>query len=570
MKYVLAFLISIPTFAQDWSATSSLPGEPICEMIHGHEVCLTDQNRQNIYNLDESNLSEINYKGAKHVLSYPVTTTRMRLPKKAMDKFFEEDSRSPLRRFIFRVAQSLSSFKSMDDLFKWVGLHEFPKNENEIGPNLIADMGELEKYPMGVTSLERNGYEAFTFSCAACHSSDLFGVKVVGLQNRFPRANETFILGQKLLKQGSPTLFNILIGPSREDAATYKETHAAMKFVRLKKPLVLGLDTSLAQVGLSLEVRGKDEYAELKPPMRRRGRTRAKPNPLNDVPADSKPGVWWNLKYKTKWLLDGSIVSGNPVHTNFLWNEIGRGADLRKLEGWMQNNDRIIKELTAYVFNTEAPLFNDFFPNHIDIEMAKAGEKLFLKSCKGCHGVYEKGWSDPTLTNYEDKIRTTKIWYHKKTPVIDIGTDSYRAEGMKYFAKRLNDLKISKTMKTVVKPQKGYIPPPLVGVWARWPYFHNNSAPTLMDVISPAAKRPSKYIAVPAQDKRLDFDITKNGYPAPESVRTPWKTDPEYLYDTSIKGLSNSGHQKMLLDDSGQEKFTQQEKQQIIQFLQTL
>ena len=33
----------------------------------------------------------------------------------------------------------------------------------------------------------------FTFSCAACHSSNLFGKTVLGMTNRFPKANEFFI-----------------------------------------------------------------------------------------------------------------------------------------------------------------------------------------------------------------------------------------------------------------------------------------------------------------------------------------------------------------------------------------
>ncbi len=41
----------------------------------------------------------------------------------------------------------------------------------------------------------------------------------------------------------------------------YKNARNAMKHVDLRKPLTLGLDTSLAQVGLSLAIRNKDEYA---------------------------------------------------------------------------------------------------------------------------------------------------------------------------------------------------------------------------------------------------------------------------------------------------------------------
>ena len=74
------------------------------------------------------------------------------------------------------------------------------------------------------------------------------------------------------------------------------------------------------------------------------------PNPLNYHPVDSKPSVWWNLKYKNRWLSDGSVVSGNPIFTNILWNEIGRGSDLKELEKWLDDNSKVVEDMTSFVF----------------------------------------------------------------------------------------------------------------------------------------------------------------------------------------------------------------------------
>jgi mono/diheme cytochrome c family protein len=405
---------------------------------------------------------------------------------------------------------------------------------------------------------------SMSFSCAACHGQNLFGTKVLGLSNRFPKANEIFILGKKALTKSNTLMFKLFLNPSKEDVKTYQISREAIKHVRLKKPIALGLDTSLAQVGLSLATRKQDEYAtKMKKP-------RARPSQLDKDPADSKPAVWWNLKYKTRWLSDGSIVSGNPVHTNFLWNEIGRGVDLENLENWLVDNKDIVKDLTTYAFNTKAPRFNEFFPNRINIEKAKRGEKLFLKSCKGCHGIYEKTWTTNPTSNYKEQLATSKVWYHEKTPVIDIGTDPYRANGMKYFAKDLNRLKISKTIGTVVTAQVGYVPPPLVGIWARWPYFHNNSAPSLYAVLTPSKRRPKIYIAVPSNDKELDFDFEKNGYPSPSKVQEKYKKNKELRFNTAKKGMSNSGHTTMLLNQDGSPKFNHEQKLELIEFLKTL
>ncbi len=173
--------------------------------------------------------------------------------------------------------------------------------------------------------------------------------------------------------------------------------------------------------------------------------------------------------------------------------------------------------------------------------------------------------------SYAKKIKTHKVWYHSKTRVVDVGTDHHRATGMKYFSNDLNRLAISKTIGAVVTPQKGYVPPPLIGIWARWPYFHNNSAPTLWDVLTPDFNRPKSYIAVPAESKKYDFDILKNGYPSPDVVRAEYRDNPDYLYDSTRKGLSNIGHtSKILLDEEGREKFSTQDKLALIEFLKSL
>ncbi len=549
-----------------WSQNYTLPGKTNCNLLEHEKICLNDGERSNVFNLPKHDFQNAMESGSKFALNYPVEITRLSLPEESMEKFFASDSDSSFRNFIFKIARAFTHFNSFKDLFNWLGLHPYPKSKSEEGPNLIASMGEIENYPMGTSFLKKHGSSAISFSCATCHSENLFGKKILGLTNRFPKANEAFILGKKILSSTPTALYKIFVNPSEGDLEIFKESKSAISFVGLKKPLALGLDTSLAQVGLSLHKRAKNEYADLVKQRRRAA------HPLERNPADSKPAVWWNLKYKTRWLSDASIISGNPIHTNFLWNEIGRGADLRELETWMNINAQKIKDLTTYVFANQAPRFNNFFPNKIKIDFAIKGEKLFNKTCAKCHGLYKKGWSNPNADNlsYEEKLETTKVWYHEKTKTMNVGTDSFRRIGMKSFHTDLNRLKISKTIGTIVEPQNGYVPPPLVGIWARYPYFHNNSIPTLMDVLTPDYNRPQTYIAVPAENKITDYDHIKLGYPSPELIRSPYKSDEEYLFNTDKPGLSNKGHTTMLLDKNGVEKFSYQQKLYILEFLKTL
>lgn len=567
ITYILLVYAMLPNLANstDWSQDAKLPGIQRCKVIHGAKRCYRDGNRANIFNSNQLKIET--KKGSAHALQYPVDISGLQIPVGNIETYFNQSSNSPLKNFIFKVAKKFSHFNSFNDLYSWLGLTKVPQSKLEVGPNPITldSQNPDLKTHLGVTVFKKNNERTLTFSCAACHSSDLFGTKVLGLTTRFSKANELFKIGKSAISKTPSIVYKHLFNANPAQMKIFKEAKNAVKYTEQKKPLALGLDTSLAQVGLSLAKRAPDAYASMKPIYSRFPRA----NKLNRVPADSKPAVWWNVKYKTRWLSDGSIVSGNPVHTNFLWNEIGRGTNLEDLEVWLKENVEKIKELTSFVFNTKAPRYEDFFPNEIDIQSAKRGEKLFLKTCSGCHGEYEKAWSDQSLS-YNEQLKTTKIWYHETTPVIDIGTDKHRFEGMRYFYKDLNRLKISQTLKTTVKPSQGYVPPPLVGIWARWPYFHNNSAPTLYDVISPEFERPSSYIAVPSTDKKLDFDKKLNGYPRPHLIREPFKSDKDYFYSTKKKGLGNMGHTKMLVDSNGKEKMSESEKLDLIEFLKTL
>jgi hypothetical protein len=542
--FVFLLLASSSLLAEpDWSKEATLAGT---------DAKWSDQPRTNIYTLSVEEWQKKNKLGLKHAFFYPVTTTQLLIPYEALTNFFSSNPSDPIRGILWQFARDLSHYQSIDDVFKWVGVHSFPEESTQRFPDMWPDLSAEEKnLPMGATLIEKNGVQGLTFSCAACHSADLFGVKVIGLTNRFPRANEFFRLGKKAAPLVNAHLFQALFKLGPEERKMFQNSKAALQSTGVKEPQTLGLDTSLAQVALSLARRNQDEYATASPVFS----TFPRQQPLDQKIADSKPAVWWNLKYKTRWLSDGSVVQGNPILTNFLWNEIGRGSDLKQFEGWLNQNEKLIKDLTSAVFASEAPRYIDFFPHHkINIELAKKGETHFKQNCQACHGVYEKDWST-TLT--------TKVWYHKKTPVIDVGTDPGRYEGMGYFAKELNQLKISKTMKTIVEAQKGYVPPPLVGIWARYPYLHNNSVPSLCALLSSPSSRPTKYVAGPAVDKETDYDHDCLGYPEVAHAPEAWKKNPDYWYDSQKEGLSNQGHAKGI-------DLSSQEKKELIEFLKTL
>jgi len=524
--------------------------------------------RANIYNWSDSDFVQYQKRGKIHAQVYPVTVTGMLPPYAPIRRLIEEESNSALKEWIQKIIHSVSGFNTFDDVLKSLGLHPYPATTDE-GIYAVPYPNEIRPDErMGFGIIERNGAQGFTFSCAACHSSNLFGKTVLGMTNRFPRANEFFIQSKKAMGMLDPHLFQAFTHASTAERKMLEEAKENLKSVGLKQPLVLGLDTSLAQVSLSLNHRSKDSVASYSALYSRFPR---KDPILDNNPADSKPAVWWNVKYKNRWLSDGSVLSGNPIFTNIIWNEIGRGADLEKLEKWLAKNDHIVKEITTAVFSSEAPRITDFIPaEKIDLGRAKAGETVFNNTCAKCHGHYDKAWN---LENAEsltlsEQLKTVQVRYKEQTRVVDVGTDPWRRRGMKSL-EQLNNLAISKKNNIVIKAQDGYVPPPLVGIWARWPYMHNNSIPSLCALLTPASLRPVTYYAGEANNIETDFDLECNGYPARDKVPAAWKKK-MYFYDTLKKGMSNSGHDEGIFIKEGREILSSQDKKDLILFLQTL
>ncbi len=545
-------IIHAQPLSPDWGSTFKVP----------------EQGRANILNLPEDEWLQYVEAGKIHAQIYPVTVTGVLPPFRPLKNFIEDRSQNPLKDYLNKIVRNISGLKTVDNLLRRLGLHEYPLATDEGVYQVPYPEGVRPEYRMGFGLMERNGVQGFTISCAACHSSELFGKKVLGLTNRFPRANDFFVKAKVLSRYYNAPFFKYWSGASASEAALMDDSIAHLKRVAVKQPIVLGLDTSLAQVALSLNLRSADEYATPSVAIEKNPRHG---DLLENSPADSKPAVWWNVKYKNRWLSDGSVVSGNPIFTNIIWNEIGRGADLRVLENWLSENQKIVDELAAAVFSSEAPRITDFFPaEQIDLGRAKLGEAIYLESCSRCHGVYEKAWSQPGAEKLSsvELLKTTKVIPLHYTPVKDVGTDPFRRLGMKSLEK-LNELSISRKNNILIKAQPGYVPPPLVGIWARWPYMHNNSIPNLCALLSPAQERPDVYYAGEALDRNTDFDFECNGYPL--GLKTPKKwQEPAFLYNTKRRGMSNAGHDDGIFIENGIETLSPSDKRNLILFLQTL
>jgi hypothetical protein len=215
----------------------------------------------------------------------------------------------------------------------------------------------------------------------------------------------------------------------------------------------------------------------------------------------------------------------------------------------------------------------DFFPeSHFDLERVQRGQQLFNNNCSFCHGQYVKGYqrADTSGMSRRELLATVKVNYHSNTPVVNVGTDPLRAQGMQALAAPLNGLEISRKNGIVVKVQNGYVPPPLIGIWARWPYLHNNSVPTLCALLVPSAFRPVAWNTGEARSQKNDFDAECNGYPLGEKAPEQWKKNRWGYFDTRRAGLGNQGHDEGIFADNGVSRLSRQDVLDLVHFLQTL
>lgn len=536
----------------DWSASAMIP---------------EGGDRGDIYGLGAA-LPSVASRGLQHASSWPVDVSGILLPWPPLQTLLDPNATDATALSMQRLARNALGFGTTDEMFDWLGLARWD-GDPEAWPGVAWPEGMTVGQSLGFGTVQRPEGEAMTFSCATCHTAELFGRTVVGLTNRRAQANEFFHLAGEFFPTLTPAFFQQMTGADEGEVQLFARTQESFGSVATRLPQVRGLDTSLAQVSLSLARRAEDEFATRDPEVQRSPR----PNLLSRFVADSKPAVWWTLKYKTRWLSDGSIVSGNPVFTNFLWNEIGRGTDLHELEQWLKDNQRIVDELTVAVFAVEPPRWVDWFGvESIDEAAARRGHALYEDTCASCHGSYEMVWDRPdaaSLTAYE-RLAPERLNYHRQTPVLDVGTDMQRAQGMEAFAERLNELAISQWMGTVVEVQDGYVPPPLDGIWARYPYLHNQSVPTLCEMLLPAELRTPSFWMGPSEDAETDFDADCVGYPLGDAVPASWTEDERALHDTTREGLSNAGHDDWLRDEDGSPRFDEAQRADLITFLKTL
>lgn len=303
----------------------------------------------------------------------------------------------------------------------------------------------------------------------------------------------------------------------------------------------------------------------------------------NNMTPPVNPMPWWLMKYKT---VDYWYGDGNPYDAgHFSFNFTGTQSNVNDIHA-----DHVASTAKALAFARET--VSPEFPGKLDAELVKKGADIFherrypedwdnFRACYKCHGSYTKIGDNPDYS-----LPGSWIVDYDGTEYKNARTDTKYNEIVKALAPVNEHItKLQTYFETLEKPDlgtiyeplegDGYVPPPLVGVWATAPYFHNGSVPTVEAVLN-SKLRPE--IWTRNQDPNA-YDLESVGMVFSTLSREEFEEsdrimataphlsreslDQMFIYDTKGFGRGNMGHQFG-------DQLTQDERMAVIEFLKSL
>ncbi len=392
-----------------------------------------------------------------------------------------------------------------------------PKDTN----NFLQRTGNNKNLPHDFTAVKApNGELVVAPNCLQCHAQVFDGKLIVGLGNSL----SDYTVNRESTALFAETFLKSLTG---KDAKKYE---AAKNFIRSIKAIAPNLVTNTKGVNLA------DALAALLVSHRDPQTLQWSEKNLLDLPNEIIPTdvpAWWLLKKKNAMFYNGF---GRGDFGRFLMASnlltVSDTAEAREV-------DSHFNDVLAYINSIQPPKY----PKTIDTEMATKGKTIFMANCKKCHGTYGDDPSYPNLLIPENIIRTDSALYnsnYSNPQFVNWFNKSWFTTG-------------DHPAKLV--PYRGYIAPPLDGIWITAPYLHNASVPNLEGVLN--SKIRPKYWQRNFAKPGYNYDIPGYIY---ETKNEPGGTE---VYNTTLKGFNNGGH---YFGD----KLTESERRSVIEYLKTL
>lgn len=347
----------------------------------------------------------------------------------------------------------------------------------------------------------------WVMNCLACHAGKVAGTVIPGLPNSH------FAL-HSLIEDVRLTKLRLFERPAHLDLASLKlplgTTHGTTNSVIFG--VLLGQRRDLDM----------NVIAEKKSP----------PPVHHDM--DAPP--FWNVKRKRSLYADGFAPKNHRVLMQFV---LLPTTGPQTLSAWEED----YRAIQAWIESVKAPAY----PFEVDSTLADEGHGVFEKHCAECHGTYG---SD---AQYEQVT----------VPLAEVGTDPVRLQALTHDHRAwIRDGWMSRYGKDPVDVEPdGYVAPPLDGIWASAPYFHNGSVPTLWHVLHPDERPVVWKRSEDGYDRErigLEFESFEG---VPESANIPWQR--RQYFDTQRRGKSASGH---LWPD----RLTSPQRTAVLEYLKTL
>jgi mono/diheme cytochrome c family protein len=366
------------------------------------------------------------------------------------------------------------------------------------------------------------GVEVVTANCLACHAGKLYGRVFVGLGD----ANADFTGDPAPAAQAAG---RFLTDPN-EQAEWQKWVDRVVATAPFIQTLARGVTAADDVAAVLFSHRDAATLAWSNTPL-------LELPPTYAVPVDVPP--WWRMKKKTSMFYS---AAGRGDHARIMMTASTLCTDsvdeARAMEAYFA-------DIRAYIASLE-PLP---YPGTIDAPLAERGRQAFERECSRCHGTYGPNGVYPNRLISAD----------------DVGTDPVLALGAAQFADRYIDwFRRSFYGETArLEPKKGYLAPPLDGIWATAPYLHNGSIPDLVTLLD-SSKRP-RYFARSFDSNDYDQSTLGWKYTALDHGHAG-ETDAAArasIYDTTELGYSNEGH---VFGDA----LTTDERAAVLEYLKTL
>ena len=245
---------------------------------------------------------------------------------------------------------------------------------------------------------------------------------------------------------------------------------------------------------------------------------------------------WWHFRKKPHLYIDGMAERGHRALMQFL---MVRENGPEQFDEWESD----FKDVYAYLMSLEPPKY----PFPINRPLADQGKSLFENHCSHCHGSYG------AQHEYPDKM----------IPIEKIGTDPVRFGALSEAHRRWYQASwfAHHGEKQVNIKPTGYVAPPLDGIWASAPYFHNGAVPTLWGVLN-SDQRPViwKRSKNGYNQQQVGLEVTQYQQ-LPDKLKDRWEQ--RQFFNTQLPGKSAAGHR---FPDA----LTTPQKQAVLEYLKTL